>query len=44
MDSSVAATDYSYTNSGDSDIMASAAGDGAIEEYMEGITADLAAW
>ncbi len=28
-DSSVAETDYSYTNSGDSDIMASATGDGA---------------
>ncbi len=28
-DSSVAQTDYSYTNSGDSDIMASATGDGA---------------
>ncbi len=28
-DSSVAETDYGYTNSGDSDIMASATGDGA---------------
>ncbi len=36
-DSSVAETDYSYTNSGDSDIMASATGDGVEIYYLKGM-------